>query len=86
MNSLRIVKTLKYMEPHDLGDGSGFHTVVQLADGNHFLISEIHRKNIDEVMVFRCSAAGSVMDWSEVYCERESTTESVVGAVSRWTF
>ena len=84
MNNRRILRTLRYMEPHDLGDGSGFQTVVQLDSGDHFLISEIHRRSIDEVMVFNCSPAGSVTDWSEVYCERESTTESVIGSLSNW--
>ncbi len=80
----RIVRTLKYMEPRDLSDGSGFQTVVQLDDGSHCLISEVHRPTIDEVMVFQCSPTGEVTNWSDVYCERESTTASVIGSLSSW--
>jgi len=81
---VRIEQTLKYMEPVEYGDGHGFRTVVRTDRGGHYLISEVHRERVDEVMVFPCSEAGEITDWGEVYGIREGTTEGAIRAISRW--
>ncbi len=75
------------MTPETFPDGVGFKTVVQLADGRHALISEIHRNTpyrLDETMVFICDSGGKVTDWGEIYGIPEGTTADAISDVSRW--
>ncbi len=84
----RIDRTISYMTPETFPDGVGCKTVVQLADGRHALISEIHRgtgyTRLDETMVFLCDSDGKVTDWSEIYSVPEGTTADAISDVSRW--
>ena len=83
-----ISKTISYMEPQQFDDGYGFRSIVLLGNGHHCVISELHRKgayhSIDEVLVFKCDSLGEVVDWSEVWGEQFSTTESAVADISSW--
>ncbi len=63
-------------------DGHGRKTVVKSSAGQHFLISEVHRAltighRIDETLVFPCTPAGDVTDWSEVF-SGDSTEDVLV--------
>ena len=84
----KIAKTISYMTPEEFGDGVGFKTIVQLADGRHALISEIHRgagyTRLDETMVFVCDSGGKVTDWGEIYGVPKGTTADAISDVSRW--
>jgi hypothetical protein len=83
----RIVRTLKYMEPIEYNDGHGFKTIVEMSDGKHVLISEIHRRKssheLDETVAFECDKDGRVTDWSEMCCSGEDTAE-VISRVADW--
>lgn len=83
---MKIVKTHVYMEPFDFddGDGHGFRTVVELETGNCALISEIHRPRLrlDEVLVFKCDAAGNVTNWSDIYSA--TSTQDAFTSSSEW--
>ena len=59
-------------QPSNFTDGTGRTAVVRNSNGQHFLISEVHRNpmpgyRIDETMVFRCDPNGDVTDWGEVF-------------------
>lgn len=59
-------------QPSNFTDGTGRTAVVRNSNGQHFLISEVHRTpmpgyRIDETMVFRCDPNGDVTDWGEVF-------------------
>ena len=59
-------------QPSTFNDGVGRTAVVRNGSGQHFLISEVHRTpmpgyRIDETMVFRSDAEGTVTEWLEVF-------------------
>ena len=58
-------------QPSTFPDGTGRNAVVRNGSGQHFLISEVHRRQgytrIDETLVVPCSADGEVTQWGEVW-------------------
>lgn len=86
---MKITKTHTYMEPIEFDDGHGFRTIVELEAGNFALISEVHRKqfglrSLDETLVFRCDADGTVTDWGEVF--GASSTQEAIACVDAWRY
>jgi len=81
---MRIAKTLTYMDIVQFPDGYAHKTVVMVEDGRHFVISEVHRDRIDEVLVFPCTAEGEVTDWTEVYGKHQSSTPEVLARFDDW--
>ena len=83
----RIVRTIDYMRPIEYDDGHGFKTIVEMSDGKHVLISEIHRRKssheMDETVAFECDKDGRVTNWSEMCCSGEDTAE-VISRVADW--
>ncbi len=85
MQQVSVAKTLTYMAPNSFEDGYGFRTIVLLSNGKHFLVSEVHRDSVDEVFVFECAPTGEITNWTEVYGERESSTENVLREIRSWS-
>jgi len=58
-------------QPTTFPDGTGRNAIVRNGSGQHFLVSEVHRRKgftrIDETLVFPCSADGEVTQWGEVW-------------------
>ena len=53
-------------------DGTGRRAVVRNSDGQHFLISEVHRQftighRVDETLVFPSDETGEPTEWTEVW-------------------
>ena len=82
---MRIEQTISFMDPVEYGDGNGFRTLIRVVGGDHYLISEVHREHIDEVMVFPCSETGDITDWGEVHGIRGGTTEDAISAIGSWS-
>ena len=51
-------KLLTWMAPVTFEDGHGFRTIVSPQDGYYVLISEVHRRGMDEALCFPCDSEG----------------------------
>jgi hypothetical protein len=82
--SLTITRSI---ENRVYDDGHGRDAIVVSSSGQHFLISEVHRKivspllavgitEINEAMVFKCDKEGDILSYDGVY--RGSTIEDVL--------
>jgi len=77
-----IEKFITFKDPFVIegtnNDGIIFRTHVRMTNGEHFMISEVKRKDYVGAALFVCDEKACILNWEKTFGRANMTTEDIV--------